>query len=113
MALVHCVFLSGGRLQHLFTRRRARLRAPQQGRKDRTNRNSLSDRERHLNWNPQGSRTSSLVAGNHPLVARVSRLPVVDSRRLDRAVRLESKIAATIRKIPRGKVATYGSVARA
>jgi methylated-DNA-protein-cysteine methyltransferase-like protein len=28
-------------------------------------------------------------------------------------VRLESKIAATIRKIPRGKVATYGSVARA
>ena len=28
-------------------------------------------------------------------------------------MRLESKIAATIRKIPRGKVATYGSVARA
>jgi len=28
-------------------------------------------------------------------------------------VRLESKIAATIRKIPRGKVATYGGVARA
>ena len=28
-------------------------------------------------------------------------------------MRLESKIAATIRKIPRGKVATYGGVARA
>lgn len=47
------------------------------------------------------------------MVACVCRVALAHSHRLDRPVRLESKIAATIRKIPRGKVATYGGVARA
>ncbi|MBZ5572080.1 MAG: MGMT family protein [Acidobacteriia bacterium] len=37
---------------------------------------------------------------------------VADSGGVDRAVTMQSDIIAAIRKIPRGKVATYGGVAR-
>lgn len=47
------------------------------------------------------------------MVAGIGGFSLADPRRVDRVVILRVRILAAIRKIPRGKVSTYGAIARA
>ncbi len=116
MAVVYRLFLPGGGLQFLSAHRRSHLWATDQTRENWLDGDSLPDRQRHLHRHPERSRSSPSGTGNRSLAAGLNRVAVADSSRMDRAVSsvtMKTRIIAAIRKIPRGKVSTYGAVARA
>ena len=53
------------------------------GRKDRSHRNSLSDRQRHFRRHSEKSRTSPLAAGSNSVAPDLNGIAVADTRRLD------------------------------
>ena len=91
VAVVHWLFLPRGGVQHVSSGWSARLLSRGEDREDRLDRDSVSDRQRHLGGNHQTGGTSSAAAGNYPVAAGFGGIVVADSHGMDCAVKQGKK----------------------
>src|SRR5437764_3053703 len=126
-------------MQYVLARRRGRLCRRGESCEDWIDRNIVHDWQRHFARNDQARGPASTATGDNPVADCSDGIVVADSCGMDCAVmkkarkksknaddktrgkqsssdqssKMRMRIEAAIRRIPKGKVSTYGAVARA